>query len=566
MRTHNRLAAALATLGVVVVLALGGCASIPNSGPVKQGGAIAQGNQPLDLDFNPSPPSKGASQDDLLHGFIDAASSPRNGYAIAREYLTPRLASRWNPDASVTVDQGTGRSFVETAASTWQVGVTPQATVDNIGGYHQATSSAVVSLRYQFEKVGSEWRISLAPNGIVLDSSTFNSVFGPQNLYFFSPNFQYLVPDQRWFPARASTATRITKALLAGPSKWLGGAVVSAFPTGTQLRVDAVTTSNNQAQLDLTAEAGQADTLALERMKYQLTESLSTQVSSVQLSIEGTAQSINALPDADTPSMNQPVDSHPLVYRDSAFGLLTGSTVSQIPGISAKVAPLHPTAASLTANRESAAVLNTAGVYAVRADSDAATLVDDRPGLISPAIDNYGYIWTVPANAPGDLRVTGADGQPRDVKTNWPVATQISSLEVSRDGTRVIALIRTGDDWALVAAGIDRSTDEAPTGLAAPLVLSLDTKSPVSATWVDSLTVAVLGQGENGATSVDEQQIGGTLTTVAGPVAGESIVGSGGVVTYLVLTSTGSLQAPAGAGWQAQSEKVVLIGTQMGLP
>jgi Lipoprotein LpqB beta-propeller domain/Sporulation and spore germination len=562
---RGRVLGALAALcGAVLVLA--GCASIPTSSAVKAGAAITQETNTLDLDFNPSPPAKGASQEDLLHGFIDAASSPKKGYAIAREYLTPRLASRWDPDQSTIVDLGVGRDYAQTTDTTWQLSVMPRALVDADGNYSQVTSPAPVTFDYQFVKVSGQWRISVAPNGIILDSSTFTAVFGPQTLYFFSPNFSYLVPDQRWFPSRASTATRIAKALLAGPSKWLDGAVVSAFPPGTELTVDAVTTSGNVAQLDLSAQANQANTLEMQRMKLQLTDSLSQLVTSVQLSIEGTPQTINNLPPGQAPSTSQPVDSHPLVYRASEFGFLAGSTVEQIPGISDKVVALHPVAATLNADRTDAAVLAAAGVYSIRSSLSAPTLVDNRPDLIAPAIDNYGYTWSVPSNQPSELRVTGTDNQPRAIKTNWSTATQIASLAVSRDGTRLIALVRTGEQWSLVAAGIVRSSADLPESVGTPLQLSLNSKNPVQAAWVDELNVVTLGQAAGGATTVDQQQIGGIPTTSAGPTGGVSIAGVGGIANYLVLTSTGSLQAPTGAGWQVQAEKIGAIGVQMGVP
>jgi len=96
--------AVVAALAGLALVALAACASIPDSGPVRQGGPVAQVNDPLDLDFNPSPPEKGATQQRIVQGFIDAASSPKNNFQIAREYLTHAMAASWNPDESVTVD------------------------------------------------------------------------------------------------------------------------------------------------------------------------------------------------------------------------------------------------------------------------------------------------------------------------------------------------------------------------------------------------------------------------------------------------------------------------------
>jgi hypothetical protein len=564
MRLHRLVAAVIALVAAAAVLA--GCAAIPDSGAVLAGGRISQVSEPLDLDFNPSPPAHDASQLDLLHGFIDAASSPRNSYSIAREFLTPRLAATWDPDSSVTVDQGTGRVYTETSGTTWKLSVTPVAVVDASGDYRQAASVSPVSLGFSFQKVAGQWRLSVAPNGIVLDSSTFDSVFAAQDLYFFSPDYQYLVPDQRWFPARASTATRIVKALLDGPSPWLAGAVSTAFPKGTALRVGAVTTTGDQAQVDLTSEAGQASMLTQQRMKLQLAQSLSTLVSNVQISIEGTPQSIGDLSGASMPSTNQTADTRALVSRDGSVGFLSGSSVAGIPGISDKLNPLHPTSVVLSASRQAAAALTPAGVYVVRTGSAPAVRVDSRPGLIAPSLDNDGYVWSVPQDDPSALMVTGSDGTPHAVKTNWPSASQIVSLQVSRDGTRLLAILLSGDQWSVVAAGIVRDAQATPISVNEPFALSQGSGTPISVAWVDNLNVVTLSTGSGGRTSVGQQQIGGTLTSSAGPADGATIAGAGGVVDYVVLTSDGVLEAPTGAGWQAQADKVALLGTQMGTP
>src|SRR6478735_12643489 len=97
-RTLRRLRTGAAVVAAAVVLALAACASIPDSGPVRQGGPVAQINDPLDLDFNPSPPEKGASQRRIVQGLIEAASSPKNNFAVAREYLTTSMSAKWNPD------------------------------------------------------------------------------------------------------------------------------------------------------------------------------------------------------------------------------------------------------------------------------------------------------------------------------------------------------------------------------------------------------------------------------------------------------------------------------------
>jgi hypothetical protein len=234
-RRHPALIAALAALAIT----LSGCTGIPGSGRVHEGQAAPQGDGPAAV-FLPSRPQKDAPQESILRGFIEAASSPENKYAIAREFLTPGFREQWKPDAGVTVDGGGVIVPTSIDADTMQVSVDPVAEVNASGEYRELDSSKPTPLRYSFAKVDGQWRISGAPDGIVIDETTFSYVFSPQALYFFDPSFTYLVPDLRWFPRGATAPTRIVKALLAGPASWLAQAVSTAFPDGTELTADAV--------------------------------------------------------------------------------------------------------------------------------------------------------------------------------------------------------------------------------------------------------------------------------------------------------------------------------------
>ncbi|WP_426623280.1 GerMN domain-containing protein [Leifsonia sp. McL0607] len=561
-RTARGLGAAVA---VALALVLAACASIPDSGPVRQGGPVAQVSDQLDLDFNPSPPENGASPQRIVQGFIDAASSPKNNFAIARKYLTKSMAASWNPDESVTVDDGRNRTF-EHDGNQWSVDVIPVANVDSVGSYRPVASKAPIGLSYEVARENGQWRIAVAPDGVVIDDPTFRAVYSQQTLYFYNAGYSYLVPDARWFPARvASAATRVAGAVLAGPAKWLNGAVTSAFPQGTQLAVPSVTTADGVARVDLSSEAGQADQLQLQRMQLQLEQSLGALASSVQLSIEGNVQQIPPLSDASSPLQDPPVDSHAIVYRGDSFGLLNGSTITDLSGLSDKVVALQPTAATVDASRDQVAVLSHGAAVLVRKSGDPVR-VDARPGLIAPALDNEGWLWSVPASAPEALHVAGSNGQPHAVKVDWPGAVGIVALAVSRDGTRVVAVLRTGLGYSVVAAGVVRGAEGLPTSITQPIELAVGDGSPTSIAWTGELTVAVLSTTNGDATAITEQTIGGTSTTTAGPAAGRTIVGAGGLSRNLVLAADGTLQAPTGSGWQTQTDKVGAVAVQLGQP
>ena len=57
-------------------------------------------------------PADGASQRDILEGFITAALSPRNNYQVAREFLTAEFADAWQADAGATIDVLADREYI----------------------------------------------------------------------------------------------------------------------------------------------------------------------------------------------------------------------------------------------------------------------------------------------------------------------------------------------------------------------------------------------------------------------------------------------------------------------
>ncbi|MEO6826960.1 MAG: GerMN domain-containing protein [Microbacteriaceae bacterium] len=577
---HSRFRRWAGILGLIVVpaltLGLAGCVGIPRSGAVHAGQPIVQADSNgFDLNYSPSGPVTGATQEEILRGFIDAASSPQQGYAVAREFLAPDFSSSWQPDESVTVDRETGRDYSQLDATTMQLAVSPVADVDVSGNYTTVNAAAPVIFRYQFVSVTinkkKEWRLKSAPNGTVLDQTKFASVFTAHPLYFYSPDFSYLVPDLRWFPSRASTATRIVKALLAGAAPWLAKAVVSAFPNGTQLSLDSVPVNASRAQVDLSAEANGADQATMQRMVLQLSKSLIdvTSVSSIEVSIQGNQKSVEDLAPGSGPITDPPVDIRPLVLRNGQFGLLStnGSDLKQLPGLSAKVAALKPQAVTVSADQSAAAVLAAGGVYSVSTAADTPALVDARPGLIPPSLDVYGYLWSVPAALPGQLHATAPDGAAVAVQTPWPDASSIVSLQVARDGTRLIALLRSGTDTRLVAASIVRGGERnAPRQLGPLMELTAGSGTPRAATWVDELTVATLTTTRPDGSAVAVQQLGGQNSSVAGPNHAVTLVGAGTVPRYWLLTSDNTLQGPRGTGWQQKADDIDLIATQLGTP
>lgn len=546
-----------AWLGVLATFALAGCAGIPNSGPVNPGKPAA-GEESLDFDQLADGPRKGDTQEQVLRGFLDAASSPQNNYQAAKSFLTQEFAALWRPDDGVTIDNFSTRVVTPKSGDALVLTTTPSAQIIGFGQY-EPTAATPVSLPYTFVKTGGEWRISAAPDGLVVDAQDFGRVFTPYTLYFFDPSYRYSVPDVRWFAGRDSAQTSIVRAQLAGPADWLAPGVATAFPAGAKLEPDAVPISNGVAEVAIDT-ASAADALTIARMEFQLRESLSSVggIGSVRFAVNGIVGSESPVEAEASPR----VGSRQVVFDGTTLGYLAADDTGKLEPIRAlKLNPAEqPAGAVISANNTSAAVLEALGV--VRLTSDGSQVVDSRPGLIAPSLDRYGVIWSVPQSAPGKVRATTRSGKSTDFVAPWAGST-IASLEVSRDGTRILALLADGTRSVLSVASITRRADDGtPIALSTTSrVVAQATAGAVGAVWLDGVTIATLTTTVDGPV-ISICTVGGLVQTQAAPPDAVALSGGNGVRELRVLTSPGVVVTRSGLTWQPGATGVKFLASQ----
>lgn len=548
----------LATSVALACAVLTGCASIPSSGPV-QGGERAPADPANEVNFLVPNPSPGATQEEILNGFIRAALNPNDDYQVARAYLTTAFADEWQADAAVTIDVLADREISIVDDTTMRVDAAPAASLRENGQYEEPDSRSAIPLRYEFEQVDGEWRISNAPTGILIDEAFFRQVFQKYTVYFLDPTDRYFVPDVRWYAVRDSAQTSIVQAMIAGAAEWLAPGVATAFPEGVQLEPAAVPVTDGVARVSLTGAAFD-DPSTVQRMQAQLDASLIgiNNITDVVLRLNGVESEVPAF--ADRPTKNPIVDPRTAVFDGETFGYLatSGESIEPITGLSAAIAAMAPTGAALGPDGESAAVRNADGVSIVRAGDDP-ELLDPRDGLVTPAIDGEGVVWSVPADAPDELAWFAPDGSGQ-VAAPWS-GSQIAAIEVSRDSTRIIALLGDGARTHFIAASIRRNADGHPEELGAePLRLDDISGTPLDVAWLDARTVASITAMPDGTTRVVTQELGGFAIQRSGPLEGVAI--DGGNNDLRALTSNGELEVRSGVGWQPRASGIRFMAAQ----
>ncbi|HEX5858728.1 MAG TPA: LpqB family beta-propeller domain-containing protein [Microbacterium sp.] len=560
----RRLLALLAAM--VAVLALTACSGLPTSGSVNPG--LPQEDVPdaPDFLFQPNSPQPGMTPQQIVQGFVDAATSPENGWAIAREFLAPELSATWNPEARVTIAED--RVYAALSDEEIVLTVTPSADVDEQGAYAVSDGGATTTLPFRLaQQEDGEWRITQARDGIVLDRDFFVAVFDSYSVMFFDPSWQFLVPDVRWFPARANAATRVTRALIDGaPSPWLAASVFSAVPEDVALATQSVTVdADRAATVELSEAALGLDSATLDRIQAQVEDSLATAgVQSVQLAVGGAPLDATAAPTRSTA-----VDTRPLVLTEAGFGFLSGDEITPLPGLSETITDnlgAPALAIQVSPDRDAAAVRIEGGAVA-RALADGTVLeTDTRPGLVDPSIDPQGYIWSVPRDSPSAVLVSGAEGAPAtSVAGAWGDASQIQAMRVSRDGTRVAALITAGTQHWAVVAGVIRNEDGVPVGLGEPHRLGRLPGPGIAAGWLNPQSIGIAAvEGE--ATVVVDQLVGGEASSTDAPDGITALVGANQVSAVRLRDTDGILYVKRGSNWSQAATGIAVLASQQGTP
>jgi hypothetical protein len=546
------------------VMMVSSCTSIPSSGDV-QSAEIDTALSNADVDFLPPGPSAGATQEEIVQGFIAAGTAAQENYRVARSYLAENLLDVWNPNLSVAIRAG--EPVVTTSSETSIVFTVPViANVDEFGRYSSADAATDQRLEFELVQEAGEWRISSAPEGIVLSEPAFGEAFSSYRLYYFSSGFRDLVADSRWFASRGEVSTKIVRSLLEEPSFWLNqGATVSAFPEGSQLALTPIPVTDGVAQVDLTTSVLGADEATRARMLLQLSASLAQVqgISSARLSVNQVELVIPPLDDEGA-SLASGRDGRIAVLLDRRFGYVQAGRIEQLEGLSSQVANIFPRSIFYSATFEQVAATRFDGLWLVR-EGESAALIDERPDLIRPIIDSCGYIWSSTSlYSPEMVTIISQNGQASPISIELGDEAELVSFELARDNTRLLLLVQTATGVRVLLTAVERNEDCRPEVLGDFVELGPLSGSAVDAAWVDDSSVAVVVEDAlTGAGEVVVFDTNGRSTSLGRPTRPATLVSTiGGVPGLRLLSDDGLIYQPRGNGWQGTGERAGVLATQ----
>lgn len=568
--TRRRGALGLAALAALVAV-LTACTSLPMSGEANAGLSVDDVNFDPDISQIAARPLEGASPEEIVEGFLDAALTPENGWAIAREFLTPQLAATWRPSTGVSIDSGApAREFTADIAGEEEIATNADvrvvldqvARIDETGEYVELTGDdAVASFEVERNDEG-EWRIAVADDGIFLDAEAFSQVYRRYSLQYFDHSWNHLVPDVRWYPRRQTIVTTLTRALLNGePSEWLAPAVRSAFPADVSLARESVPVSAEKvATVDLTQTAAGLDPTQIARMRTQLEATLRPAgVSSVELTVNG-----RDLDAGRAVVETGRVESSPVVLTEKQFGAYVGEEIIPYEGITDEIIEIAPSvhAIDVAADDSQAAVqLNNGEVFAI--GGGFVNKLDARAGLIEPSMDPYEFTWSVPASSPHALTAWQADVTSTTPTGAFPDASAISAIRVAADGVRLAAVITVGGQHWLALAVIVRDQNQVPIEIGPTHLVAQIEGDARGMSWIGEDTLGILVDSD-AARVMLTQKIGGPGTAAAAPEGAVAISGGRSSAAVRILDADGVLFAQRGTTWQMGLSGVLVLGSHAG--
>jgi Lipoprotein LpqB beta-propeller domain/Sporulation and spore germination len=567
----TRPTARVATVAVAVAALVAGCAAIPTSGPVIEGGVdVAEAGE---IGLIPVGPALDANADQIVEGFLGAAGAgPTSAtpFSVAQEYLTAEASAEWEPYARVLVLSGDPELTLDPVAegatnATVRASATVVATVDDRGVYAEQPSPSPVEVTFDLVRgVDGQWRIVGLEDGLMLSAAVFTRAYHVTRLYFPTPDHTYWVPDVRWFP-RMTWRTNAVREILAGPPEWLAGSADTVVPEGTALAIDAVTVAEDgTVEVSLTSQISEASSEDRALVVAQLEATLADGVGqgrSVVLSDRAVPLAVHETVEPTRPRVDGPA----LAWAGGQLHRVDGRRLVALDLVPA-LGGLSPTALAVGFDDDGPVVVRDGDDRIVRVTGDdAPAVLLQGSTLIAPSVDRFGAVWSGVAG--GALQAVVPSGDTYPIAADWLRGRTVRSVRVSPEGARIAVVSAGAGGTQVHVAGILRDAQDVPTGLSAPVTVAASVPEVSLAVWQDEAVLALLGQDDDGEQDVILAGVGGLGGGGGGlPRSAPGVVGptwlSGGVggPGLLALDGDGTLLLRQSSTlWAVVSEDVGLV-------
>ncbi|MCI5825444.1 MAG: LpqB family beta-propeller domain-containing protein, partial [Arcanobacterium sp.] len=450
----------VAALCAICVM-LSACSGLPRRGGVTvvERSTTPSGGVVLDA----KGPTVGSTPEELIQGFLRASSAGvSDDFRVARQFLTPEAAARWNPSNGVSIfSDSESVEFSQTPNGAVLASVPALGSVDNSGNYIAATPGSTISHEFSLMvNENGEWRIAALDDAVMMTQTVFSSVYVRSPLYFLNSTNSALIPDVRWFP-RSRALSLMSTSLVTGPAAWLTTTAHTAYVSDANKAEMSVTVEDSTALVELPAGVAGLSPANLALLEAQFTKTLvgSGLVQRVELTAQGAY--VSSGQNLDLPTY--PYTTSPLITivqgnvvsiqggKGIALRLDNEYTPSDFANIA--VAPAQP--ASRMVGR-SADGLRLSMLPLSKGKETLLYASAKKPAtgaaLAAPSIDSSGWVWSADAAMPGVLlAINLSTGEQVRLSAPDLASGSVLQIAVSREGSRVVVLL-SGNNTSQLAA------------------------------------------------------------------------------------------------------------------
>ena len=504
--TAHRSMPARGLLLVAACALLAGCVSMPSDGPVREPQVSAATDDEPGISFNPRPPRAGESATEIVEGFLEAMKATPIGMTVARQFLSRATADTWAPEEIITyAEPGT-----TTGASTVRKTLTDVNLYDERGAWQRAQAERVLEIGLVQED--GEWRIQSVPDALIVPDSWFDDWYQRASLYYFDPTSAVLVAEPVFAPRGDQFASSLVRGLVTQPPAELEGVVRTDFPAGTRDGLSVPIIAGGIAAVSLSGDPAAVDDETDRRMLAQLVWTLRQEplVRAVQLSVGGRA--INLPEGSSQGNLDAGDDFDPDGTRPvpELFALDEGRVVTGVVGsFDDTLGPLGDGDVPLRSIGVSVSGGHVAGVSSTGTelyvapteapDGEVTTAVTGATDLGAPHWDHRDRAWVLDRGAGRARVVVVVDGVSRRVRVPGLTGRTVSRLLVSRDGSRLVAVVRGQKSDRVVATRVRHDAAGAVIGFTplqelplpdegSPRIRDIGWRSPTSVSVLRTLT------------------------------------------------------------------------------
>jgi hypothetical protein len=321
-------------------------------------------------------------------------------------------------------------------------------------------------LTFDLTTEDGEWRIDGLPDALIVPETWFEDQFRRMSLYFFDPTAQILVPEPVFVPEGDQLPSSLVAGLLDDPMS--DPRISRTFvPPGFKLGLSVPITTAGIAEVSLVGDPASVDE---ETSKLILTQLIWTmrqeqRIRAVRLTIGEDEQALPGVATQTNLDVGDAFDPTGALSSGDLFGLADGrvvrGSIGSLVGTPGPMGVNRLGVRSIGVNLAGERVAGVSGdgrrvlVAPVDVDGRAVEVASGARDLLPPAWDFADRIWLADRGPGGAvISVVAGEQPPRQIEVQGVSGRDIRHLLISRDGSRLVAVVRTPKGDRIVASRI----------------------------------------------------------------------------------------------------------------